>query len=71
MYRVAMDKWAPVGPGVDFVLRHVGKGDARDLLMALRKNVPVALHQEMKRLDERIRLSGARACFDEEASACA
>ena len=65
--RVAIDERASVGPGVDFVLRHVGKGDARDLLMPLRQNVLVAVHEEMKRLDERVGLSGAGTGFDEEA----
>ena len=65
--RIGIDERASVGPGVDFVLRHVGKGDARDLLMPLRQNVPVAVHEEMKRLDERVGLSGAGTGFDEEA----
>ena len=51
----------------DFVLRHVGKSDARDLLMPLRQNVLVAVHEEVKRFDERVGLSCAGTGFDEEA----
>ena len=67
MDRIAIDERVAVGPGVDFVFRYVGERDARDFLVALRKNVQVAVDEELKRLDERIGLSGAGAGFDEEA----
>ena len=64
---IAINERAPVGSGVDLVLRHVGEGDARDLLMPLREIVLIVLHEEMERFDERVGLSGTGAGFDEKA----
>lgn len=64
--RAAIDERTSVGPGVDLVFRHVGEGDARNLLMPLRQSVLVAVHKETKRLDERVCLSRAGTGFDEE-----
>ena len=59
-----MDERAAVGAGLDFVFCYVSEGDARDFLVAVRKNVQVAIDEELKGLDERISLSGAGAGFD-------
>ena len=64
---IAIDEWAPVGPDVDLVLRYVGERYARDLLVPLRQNVLIAVHDISERLDERIGLSGAGSGFDEKA----
>ena len=64
---VAVDKRAAVGAGLDLVLGYVGEGDAGDLLVALRKRVPVAVDEKLKCLDERVRFAGAGAGFDEKA----
>ncbi len=62
-----MDERAAVGAGLDFIFRDVGEGDACDPFVALRKCVPEVIDEELKRLDEGVRFSGARAGFDEEA----
>jgi hypothetical protein len=67
MDRIAINEWAPVGPGVNLVLCHISEGDACNPLMPLRHDVLIAVYKEMERLYERVGLSGTGAGFNEKA----
>ena len=64
---IAVDKRTAIGAGLDLVLGDVGEGNACDLLVALRKCAPVAVDEELKRLDQGVGLASPGAGVDEKA----